>query len=353
MTPDSDTLDAGLHAILEALTSGDTAEDGTPGEEALDHAAAILDHLHGETAVKHAERSIAAARSRLKARPAEKFCGGKGSKRPGPCPEGDHNAHVVSGAHLNAAKSTLAKAQAAHTRSNTSASGLALSRARIKHRAAVAAHAQATKKAQDAGNKTAGHAYLPLAKRASRANLTPEKRREVLAKLAKSNFGKKSSDNSKKYLTPTGDSSKIPPVATKTEPETKMDAASKQAGAEYALRDDGPVHGFIGTKKNKRVPSELASVVRRAVADEKAYMWGGNVAVGYVPTESPQAAALSSLIKTPVSDGDKVIGYLVLEEKYKHPDALSASGQAMYLKPSDTHAVKTKVVRILDRSKQA
>jgi hypothetical protein len=62
-----------------------------------------------------------------------KFCGGKGSRRPGPCPKGAHDQHHVARAHANAAAFRLDQAEARHARRGTQATGEALDRARAEH----------------------------------------------------------------------------------------------------------------------------------------------------------------------------------------------------------------------------
>jgi hypothetical protein len=195
----------------------------------------------------------------------ERFCGGAGSKRPGPCPKGVHNAHIASGARLNAAKHNLGRAQARHEQHGTEATSLALSRARLLHTAQQRAHAVATKQAQAAGAKppiAAGH--LPKAKRASRALLTPEKRKEIRAKLAATNLNKKTND-SKTDLTTTAKNDTIPPVATKPEPEAKkvettkigLEPAARSKDANQWLNDMELPAGVLQTKPTNLIGERI------------------------------------------------------------------------------------------------
>ena len=67
-----------------------------------------------------------------------KFCGGKGSKRPGPCPTAAHNVHIGHQAQLAGATARLDAAQAKHARHGTEATSKALTAAQDEHKAATA-----------------------------------------------------------------------------------------------------------------------------------------------------------------------------------------------------------------------
>jgi hypothetical protein len=82
----------------------------------------------------------------------ERFCGGKGSRRPGPCPKGRAAAHLTNRAHANAAeavaarrKADLKRAEATHGKQKEGTAAHARSAARLA--AAKAAHETAAAKA--------------------------------------------------------------------------------------------------------------------------------------------------------------------------------------------------------------
>jgi len=79
----------------------------------------------------------------------EEFCGGKGSKVPGPCGKHDHK---TLRAHANAAEHRLAQAQARHDRKPTEATAAALDKAQQEH-ANLDSQATAAEDAHSAGQE--------------------------------------------------------------------------------------------------------------------------------------------------------------------------------------------------------
>ncbi len=110
---------------------------------------------HGEAAA----RAVVLAASGLLAEEfseVDEMCGGKGSKRPGPCPKGDHKAHIVATAHHNALKAARARfkgLKARHAKSPTAFKAGKLAAAGAKVAAAKDAHAAATARAKEVGGK--------------------------------------------------------------------------------------------------------------------------------------------------------------------------------------------------------